>query len=125
MLTLSYGYKKPQSNDKGPVVFPALEDNIQQLNDHTHDGTDSAKLPSSSVEAVTQAISAASWTLVSGGLYKQTVTLPGGIDYDKISITIHDDATGHLLYLTIEKVSSSQYDVYINDNSLDLVAVYT
>jgi hypothetical protein len=42
MLTLSYGFKKPQVPDQGGVVFPALEANWQQVNDHNHDGVNSA-----------------------------------------------------------------------------------
>jgi hypothetical protein len=44
MITLSYGFKKPELKDLGPVVFPALEDNWQQVNDHDHDGLNSAKI---------------------------------------------------------------------------------
>ena len=40
--TLSYGFVRPATGDKGSVFFPALEDNITQLNSHDHDGTDSA-----------------------------------------------------------------------------------
>ena len=44
MIILSYGFKKPELKDLGPVVFPALEDNWQQVNDHDHDGLNSAKI---------------------------------------------------------------------------------
>lgn len=125
MLTLTYGYKKPQTNDKGPIVFPAMEGNIQQLNDHSHNGADSTLLTTASVVGINQTILSGAWALVANGIYKQTVTLPGSLLYDKIHISHHASSTGHLLYLTVEKVSANSYDVYINDNTLGLLAVYT
>ena len=41
MIVLSNGYKLPETGDFGDVWFPALEDNIQRINTHNHDGTDS------------------------------------------------------------------------------------
>ena len=82
MITLSYGYLKPESGDKGNVFFPALEDDIQQLNDHTHDGITSAKLTSQSIIGVSDTILAAGWVLVSGGTYRQVVTTPPSVTFD-------------------------------------------
>jgi hypothetical protein len=124
MLTLSYGFFKPQANDDALVVFPALEDNIQQLNDHSHNGVDSAQLTSASIVSVRQTISSASWALVSGGHYKQTVTLPAGFDYDTVGLEFRISTTGHLVYPTVEKVASTQFDVYFDDPSLSLVVLY-
>lgn len=125
MLTLSYGYKKPEASDKGPVVFPAMEDNIQRVNDHTHNGSNSSKLTTAAVEAVTQSLLLGSWVLVSDGIYKQTVTLPGGLDYTKISIQFLHGTSGDRLWLGVNKVSATQYDVFINDNSINVTAVYS
>lgn len=125
MLTLSYGFYKPQTGDKGSVFFPRLEDNFQKLNDHTHDGANSSKITAASSNVVTQAVASGSWALVSLGTYKQTVTLPAALAYDNIVIGFRDAATGHPLSLSVQKVSSTQYDVFINDNSLNLTAVYS
>lgn len=124
MLTLSYGYKKPQTNDKGPIVFPALEGNIQRLNDHTHDGANSAKLPSTSLSPSSATLLAGAWTLVGDGLYKQTVTLPSGITYDNAVFTVKLATSGDIVHPTIEKVSATQYDIYTNDNTEGFVVVY-
>lgn len=124
-ITLSYGYKKPQTGDRGPIVFPLLEDDIQQLNDHDHDGLNSALISSSSVIPVTQNILAGAWVSVGNGLYRQAVTIPGATTYDNTFISFLESVTGHLLYLTVEKISATQYYVYINDNSLSLKARYT
>ena len=40
-ITLSNGYIKPEDGDTGAVWFDALEDNIQRVNDHNHDGSNS------------------------------------------------------------------------------------
>ena len=77
MQILSHLFKKPQTGDKGSVFWPALEEDIQKMNDHTHNGSDSARIPSSSTTATTQSINSASWSSVGGGLYRQLITMPG------------------------------------------------
>ncbi len=126
MQTLSKGFKKPEDGDKGSVFFDALEGNIQQLNDHTHDGNDSAAIPSTNITKITSSIVSGSWAAVAGktGLYKQTVTLPGSLTFGTIGILMSDTDTGHFYNLTIEKVTSTTYDVFINDNTKNLTALY-
>lgn len=120
MITLSYGYKKPQNPDTGDVVFPAMELNIQKLNDHTHNGTDSAPLASQ-----TQTISSGSWLAapVGGGLYRQLVTIPSGLSIDTCSIWFRL-SSGETIYPTIERQSTTQYYIYINDSSKSVTAFY-
>ncbi len=124
MLTLSYGFFKPQTGDKGSVFFPDLESNFQQLNDHTHNGLNSSLLTAASSTAVTQAVSHLSWSATSGGTYKQTVTM-STVTYDAVNISFRDAATGRILHLTAIKLTSTTYDVYINDNTIDVTAVYS
>lgn len=124
MLTLSFGFKKPQTGDKGSVFFPALETNFQLLNDHTHNGSNSAKLTAASSTVVTQAISSASWASQGDGMYRQTITLPGTLKYDECQIGMKL-STGAQVFPQVEKVSATTYYVYVNDNSLDLTAVYS
>lgn len=128
--TLSYGFEQPATGDKGSVFFPALEANIQLVNDHTHNGTNSAKLTSAASVAVTQAISSASWSHQGSGTYRQTITIPaaltgnGGV-YESFSIQFLNTANGRKLFLQTEKVTSTTYYLYINDNSIDVTAVYS
>lgn len=127
MQTLSYGFKKPQNPDKGDVWFPAMEANIQQLNDHTHNGTNSAYIATQPNQVpTTQVIAAASWVAVAGiaGLYRQLVTMPGTLVYDTSIITMRL-ANGNIVYAQIEKAAASQYYVYTNDNTLAFLAVYS
>lgn len=125
MLTLSHGFEKPETGDKGSVFFPALENNIQKLNDHTHNGTNSELLTAASSAAVTQTINSASWSHLGSGTYRQLVTMPANIAFDTHSIQLRNNSTGVVMYLGIEKVSANTYYVFINDNSVTLKAVYT
>lgn len=122
MLTLSYGFKKPQTNDRGPVVFPALEANWQQVNDHTHNGTNSAPINSADLEKTTQTLLAANWSLLSGGHYTQTATLPGGLQFDAVTIHFRNSA-GDEVYPSVAKVSATQYSVGFDDNTETLTAI--
>jgi len=124
MITLSYGYLKPQTGDKGSIFFPALELDVQQLNDHTHNGINSAFLPSSSVLSTTQALLAANW-VASGTVYRQLVMLPGAMQYDDFSILAKLTATGEQYYPSVEKVLANTFYIYINDPALNVTVYYT
>lgn len=123
MLTLSYGYKKPQTGDKGSVYFPALEGDIQQLNDHTHNGTDSAPIPGSNITNAIAAVGSADWALQTPGTYRALVNLPLGYTYDGShkEVRISGGPTdGAVINPTIEKIDDSSLYLYVNDNSLNL-----
>ena len=87
MQTLTYGFKKPQVTDKGPVVFPALEANWQQVNDHNHDGANSALISPNSIlpsqignagKFLTTNGSILSWATVTGAGEVNTASNVGG-----------------------------------------------
>jgi len=124
MQTLTNGYKKPETNDKGPIVFPALEDNIQRLNDHTHDGSNSEILTPAAIAATTQAVASGSWGALTLGQYSQSISMPAGIVFNNVSIRFQDDASGDIVYPTVVKTGASAYNVFVNDNTLNLTAVY-
>jgi hypothetical protein len=124
MTTLTYGLKRPSTGDSGSTLFAALEDNITQLDGHTHDGVDSPALPAQSITGVTQTISSASW-VASGatGHYRQQVTVPAGFDFDLVQISFRTSA-GAYIHPTVEKVSDTQYYVYTTNNAIDFIACY-
>lgn len=124
MNTLTYGVKKPQTGDKGSVFFPALEDDLQYLNDHAHDGVTGAPIPATNIQAVKQNILAAGWLSVGDGYYRQLVTVANGKNYDDVDISFRDAATKDPLWLGTEKVSSTTYYVYINNSTLNVIASY-
>jgi len=124
MLTLSYGYKKPETGDRGATFFTAMENNIQRLNDHTHNGTDSAPLPAQSILGVTQTILATNWVSFGAtGHYRQMVTIPAGFLYDSVQIGMRL-SNGNMLFPTIEKISNTQYYIYTIDNTQNYTAIY-
>lgn len=114
--TLSYGYIKPANPDTGDSFFPALAANIQQMNDHAHNGTDSAPLATRTVS-----VPSASWVLVSGGNYRQAVAIPAGMSYDVCHIWFKL-STNEYVYPSVERISASSFYVYSNDNSLTYTA---
>lgn len=120
MQTLSHGYEKPQNPDTGDLFFPALERNIQRDNDHTHNGLDSALLAS-----LTQSISSGLWVAapIGGGVYRQAVTVPTGVNYDVCQIWFKL-STGEYVLPSVERISTTQYYVYTNDNTLTYTAYY-
>lgn len=125
MLVLSYGYSKPQTGDQGTALFTALENNIQRVNDHSHDGIDSAQLTPQAIPGVTQTISSASWATYGGpnGHYRQSVTLPAGFDFDTVAFSFRTTA-GAVIHPTVEKISDTQMYVYTTDNTINFICVY-
>lgn len=118
MQTLSYGYKKPANPDTGDLWFPAMETNIQLLNDHTHNGTNSAPVSSTSQSAASGA-----WVATSNGTYRQLMTVPAGYSYDTCEVWVKR-STGERAYPTLEKVSTTTFYMYTNDNSLTYTVYY-
>lgn len=127
MIVLSYGYKLPETGDRGNIWFPALEDNITRVNGHTHNGTDSPSLTATAFSAIMQNILAASWVLVSGSTYRQLVTVPVGMTFDRSLMQFLITAGPNInqnIYPRLEKVSVNTYYVYVNDNTIALKAYY-
>lgn len=125
MQTLSYGFLLPQSGDKGSSLWSALESNISRVNDHDHDGTNSAHLSASTIQSTQQAISAANWAAYGGptGHYRQLVTMAAGYEFDLKNVQFRTTA-GEYVYPTVAKVSPTTYYIYSIDPNLDLVANY-
>ncbi len=120
MNTLSYGYSQPVNPDTGDIFYPALTANWQQVNDHNHDGANSAPLASQTAN-----ILAANWTASSGlsGIYEQTITMPAGLSYDTADIWFLL-SSGERVYPSQTKVSSTQYKVFTSDSGATYKALY-
>lgn len=121
--TLSYGYVKPQNGDNGSIWFPALEDNIQQLNDHAHDGVDSAQISSSDILKGSVTINSASWTSDGTGRYKQDVTVPTGFNMDDYALTFRISG-GDIIHPGVTRLTATTMRVFVCDNTLTLTAVF-
>jgi hypothetical protein len=122
--TLSFGYTKPQDGDKGQQLFDALEANWQQVNDHNHEGTNSAKLGSAALNHTSQALANSNWSSVGNGIFRQVVSTVGGLSYENYEVVFRNSANGDRLFLDTEKISTSQFYVYCNDSSVDLTVIY-
>ena len=118
MQTLSHGYKKPANPDTGDIFYPALETNIQLMNDHTHNGIDGAPLAS-----LTVSVPSGSWVAapIGGGVYRQAVTVPTNYSYDTCQIWFKL-STNEYVYPSVERITSTSFYVYTNDNTLNYVA---
>jgi hypothetical protein len=125
MQTLSYGYKLPETGDRGNIWFPALEDNITRSNSHDHDGSNSAAIPAKNLTKGSGSILAASWgSDLGGGTYRQEVTLPSGYTFANTMIRFLDASSNEVQPTVIVGSASNKYYVYTNDNTLALTAIY-
>jgi hypothetical protein len=116
--------KLPDTGDKGSVWFPALEYNITQTNDHVHDGSVGAVIPSTNIGVVTQALSSSDWVADVNGAYVQEKTVPNGKSYANVFIMVKN-AAGEQLFLDVKPgTASTKYKVYSNDSSLSATAYF-
>jgi hypothetical protein len=126
MQTLSYGFQLPDSGDKGAALFAGLAENIQLLNDHNHDGENSALLSSAAIQAGVQSLSSADWASYGGapvGHYRQLVTCAAGFLFDTSIISVRTPA-GALVTPTIERVTNTTFYIYTTDNTIGFNLVY-
>jgi len=124
MLTLTYGYLKPQSGDRGVILFAALETNIQKLNDHNHDGSNSSFLDAKNILAQSQNLNAGDWVSYGGplGFYRQLVTVPAGFVFDTVQFSFR--LNGRVILLGVEKVSLTTFYVYSIDSTISPTVIY-
>lgn len=119
ITVLSNGYKKPSNPTFGDLWFPAMEDNIQLMNDHNHDGDNGDR-----IAATTQSVSSAAWgSDLGGGTYRQTITTPNGIEYDTIRIEVRR-STGEMVYPTLVRLTATTFYFYTNDNTANYTISY-
>lgn len=123
MRITSYGYKVPEVGDNGSVVADAVEDSLDQVNSHSHDGLTSAALNLNAVVTQSQTLSA-SWTPHATRGYYRDITLPSGVIYDKNPPRLLEGSTKGDVQLTMERLSDGTFRVYTWDSTLTLVVVY-
>lgn len=125
MQTLSKGYKRPETGDRGQTVFDALEDNITLANSHQHNGTDGVKVAPKDLDRTTQTLLAASWVAVAGqaGTYKQTITAPGGYTIDDSHLKFYRTG-GSECHPTVIKLTATTAEVHIGNNTDELKVIY-
>lgn len=119
-VTLSYGFVRPSVGDFGSTFWGQLENDITQLNNHSHNGTDSARLTSVAITAVSNTISTGAWSAVSGqtGTFSATVSCPPNITYDDYGILFQIASgtdIGKRIHLSTVKIDATSFTVYICD----------
>lgn len=112
MVILSNGYKLPETGDFGDIWFPALEDNIQRTNDHTHNGTDSNKLSSLNIAGFVQQVVSGDFS-ADGDRLSTTISLAGGSgNIDEKIVVTRDPVTKNPLHMDIEKTGLTSIKIY-------------
>ncbi len=125
MDTLSYGYQRPADGDKASVWMPALQANVTKVNDHNHDGSNSAALSAAAIGKYTSSLVAASWILDAQNRYYQDVTVPVGItEINNFIPNFYITSTGERVYPSMIRLTATTYKVYCNDNSIALTVKY-
>ncbi len=124
MITLTYGYLKPEDGDIGDEIFDAFENNIDLVNAHDHDGINGAKINSSNISKLQQNIISAGWVSQGNGVYRQLVTILGSKNYDDLIMAYRDTDTDVRYFLEEEKVSDFTFYVYTNDNTKNITIYY-
>ena len=122
MIILSKGYKLPQTGDFGDTWFPALEDNINLSNSHTHNGVDGEKISGINLLASTLTVLAASFADQGDGYWRSTVTVPSGGLVDNYVVAVKDPTTKDPIFPKLEKLSATQFYIYLN--TVQTVEVY-
>lgn len=119
LTTLTYGYEKPDNAAVGSQHFPAMERNVQRMNDHRHDGDDGAQ-----IAATTQVVDSANWGADLGGTsYRQEITMPENFEFDTSRIEVRR-STGEMVYPTIVKTQATKFYLYTNDNTASYTISY-
>ena len=122
--------KKPETGDRGRAFWPALEEAIQRINDHNHDGSNSAPISGANVFSTTAVLPAASWVVGTNGEYYQDVTItdtvPNG-SHLRFGLQFRIDDAGvpkDLVFPVVEWLTSTSFRVYTNDNTVDYRVYY-
>lgn len=114
MITLSKGYKQPETGDFGDVWFAALEDNISLSNSHKHDGNDGEKLTAVNINSSTATVASGDFVDQGDGYFRASVTIPAGGLSNNFTVTVKDPTTKEQIFLKTEKASSTAYYIYTN-----------
>lgn len=140
MLTLSYGYYQPETPDPsegapGIGWMESIEQNFSRLNDHDHDGINSAALSTTNLSKLVSHILAADWVNDGGGNFHVVVTVPAGIsaapaplnDIIYYALKFMDERAGATygdeLGLTVERETATTFTVYSNQ-AIDVLVLY-
>lgn len=124
-IILSKGYKLPQNGERG--WWQVLIENWTRVNSHKHDGNDSEKILTSNLDKLETTVDSANWVAATDGLHTQRITLPGGVTFPKVAIKVYTMSGANVveeIQPKITRFSNTQFDIFVNDNSLSLKVIY-
>ncbi len=139
MDTTTYGYLNPTIGDKSKGSLNgwmyAMNFNIDRFDGHTHNGVDSPLLSIPNFSPYTVIAEAADWVVNSGGTglpstgFHQEVNLPTGLGElnnftPKFLINTAGPRQFQPLQLFYTRISATVFDLYCNDDSIDVLCVW-
>lgn len=133
-----YGYEIPSTGDfsKGTNGWMAqLAFNWARIDQHTHNGVDSALLNIGSFATVSVVAPAASWVANTGGSglpssgYVQLVTTPAIVgEINNYIVKFLVNTSGSRQYEPLQvfyaRVTGTTFNLYCNDNTIDILCVF-
>jgi hypothetical protein len=117
----------PEAGDRGKTFCPSISQNMEILDSHTHNGSDSDKISSENVLKSNIVLAEGDWASNERG-FKQSVSLPTGFTFDEVDLvfTINTGPLlGQRITPTIVKTSSSTFDVFVTLGNYDLKVVFS
>ena len=127
MEVLSYGFKRPNNLDRGSIFFDALRDNITLMNNHTHNGLNSAAIPVDSFAKFTASVTNSGWTANGDGTFKKTVTMPGSFVWTGTHTQTYGVAgtyADQIIYPKMVKLTPTTFEVHLFVNNQALLLVF-
>lgn len=122
-------YEIPDSKETGSSVFDKLEEFMERMANHRHQGKDSNEITLNIQKAVQELEAGGvdfTWNLVSAGRYRALIDVAAGSTFDdNVRTYYYKVGAGepNQFYPTIEKIDNTQYYLYSNDNSINLKVV--
>lgn len=130
MYTTPYGYRVPEDGDpaKGALGwYRAIEFDIERLDQHNHDGTNSRLLSPTAIPSVPVSIPTSGW-VADGPGWKQTVAIPAAVpEINDVSVRFYStEPAGELgknAMLSWKRITGTSVEIYCNDNTAAFVMV--
>lgn len=123
--TLSFGFVNPEDGDPASVWQPAINSTIEQLNDHNHDGVNSATISPASISTLSTAVLSGNWVGDGNGNFTQTISAPPAVtEVNDFYPKSYVDSTGEIVYLSSTRASSTTLTLTTN-NPVAMTVVWT
>ena len=125
-----YGYEIPEAGDESSTEWqPGITKNWERLNNHSHNGIDSAKIAFANIQKVSTLVYQADWVATGNGDYSAIVNLPAGYTFNNTTMVFTISTVGHTdegarIYPGIVKISNTSFNVFVNDNTIDLEVLF-